>query len=225
LKERLEAGAWEPGSLFPSERELEERFGVSRSVVRPALAMLVDDGEILRVQGSGTFVASPKARVPVCGLLQTLFDPPTVDLGLGIVGVARHRHDARVAELLGLDDGDPELTQVTAIVSVGEPIGVLDSYVPLRDAPWLPALAQDLRKGRGTGEAPKLRLSSASISVESSRLGEYTSSLLEVSAGGPALVATVIQHGIPAGSRRPRPVEFARLVYLGARARLEGERT
>ena len=44
LKERLEAGEWRPGERFMSDRELCSEFGVSRTVVRPALEMLEGDG-------------------------------------------------------------------------------------------------------------------------------------------------------------------------------------
>src|SRR3712207_2077198 len=60
LKEQIESGVWRPGEAIPSEPELARRFGVSRVVVRQALAILSDDRQIVRVQGRGTFVAEPK---------------------------------------------------------------------------------------------------------------------------------------------------------------------
>lgn len=50
----------EPGSPVPTERELAERFGTSRTTVRQAIAELVVDGRLERTQGRGTFVAQPK---------------------------------------------------------------------------------------------------------------------------------------------------------------------
>jgi GntR family transcriptional regulator len=49
-----------PGEPIPPERELEQRFGVSRVTVRQALHQLVLAGRLERVQGKGTFVARPK---------------------------------------------------------------------------------------------------------------------------------------------------------------------
>lgn len=48
------------GAAVPTERELAERFGTSRTTVRQAIAELVVDGKLERIQGSGTFVARPK---------------------------------------------------------------------------------------------------------------------------------------------------------------------
>ena len=46
----------EDGRL-PTERELSERFGIGRRVLRRALGRLEQDGKIVRHQGRGTFVA------------------------------------------------------------------------------------------------------------------------------------------------------------------------
>ncbi|GDY28854.1 GntR family transcriptional regulator [Gandjariella thermophila] len=46
-----------PGAAIPSERELAERFGVSRLTVREAVGQLVADGVLTRVRGRGTFIA------------------------------------------------------------------------------------------------------------------------------------------------------------------------
>lgn len=44
-----------PGSAIPSERDLAERYGVSRLTVRSAIARLVTDGLLVTVRGKGTY--------------------------------------------------------------------------------------------------------------------------------------------------------------------------
>ena len=46
-----------PHDRLPTERELAERFGISRMTVRRALDRLELEGRVYRVQGAGTFVA------------------------------------------------------------------------------------------------------------------------------------------------------------------------
>src|SRR6185312_12711037 len=70
LKVMLEVEDWEPGARFASEREIEEEFGVSRAVIRPALDLLVGDGAIFRIKGSGAFVAPPRREIVVAGLVK-----------------------------------------------------------------------------------------------------------------------------------------------------------
>src|SRR6266540_5432062 len=67
LKEQIESGLWQPGYALPSEPELGRRFGVSRVVVRMALAILEDDRQIVRIRGRGTFIAKPKLNYRACG--------------------------------------------------------------------------------------------------------------------------------------------------------------
>ena len=38
IRERIRGGEWAPGSLIPSERELCERYGISRMTARQAIA-------------------------------------------------------------------------------------------------------------------------------------------------------------------------------------------
>jgi GntR family transcriptional regulator len=53
------------GSVLPTERELCERFAVSRATVRQAVGELVLEGRLSRRQGSGTYVAGPKLVQPL----------------------------------------------------------------------------------------------------------------------------------------------------------------
>ena len=56
LKERIANGDYAPGSQLPSEAELVEQYGVSRSTVRSTLSALEAEGLIVRRWGVGTFV-------------------------------------------------------------------------------------------------------------------------------------------------------------------------
>lgn len=55
-------GAFPPGSRLPSETDLSERFGVSRPVIRDALARLRLDGLVEARRGSGTYVLTTPSR-------------------------------------------------------------------------------------------------------------------------------------------------------------------
>lgn len=57
LQREIVEGAYRPGAAFPTEREISERFHVSRTTIREALSELVRLGHLVRQQGKGTFVA------------------------------------------------------------------------------------------------------------------------------------------------------------------------
>lgn len=54
----IRAGEFKPGDRLPTEKQLVERFAVSRAVVREAIARLKTDGFVESRQGSGAFVAA-----------------------------------------------------------------------------------------------------------------------------------------------------------------------
>lgn len=58
LRSDLISGTYAVGSLFPTETELESRFGVSKITVRKAVELLVEGGYLLKQSGVGTTVLS-----------------------------------------------------------------------------------------------------------------------------------------------------------------------
>ena len=64
LKERIQdeivSGFFEVGDKIPTEKELEEKYEISRTTVRQAIEELVLEGLLYKRQGIGTFVSEPK---------------------------------------------------------------------------------------------------------------------------------------------------------------------
>jgi DNA-binding GntR family transcriptional regulator len=56
LRRLIIAGEFPPGSKLPNEELLRDRFEVSRITLREAVRGLIEDGYVVRRQGSGTFV-------------------------------------------------------------------------------------------------------------------------------------------------------------------------
>jgi DNA-binding FadR family transcriptional regulator len=59
LSASIESGKLRPGDRLPPERELMQRYRVSRTVVREAIASLRSSGRIDTQQGRGAFVLAP----------------------------------------------------------------------------------------------------------------------------------------------------------------------
>lgn len=60
LRSRILQGHFTVGAKLPTEAEFGEQFGISRIVVREALADLVRSGLIYKIRGQGAFVSTPE---------------------------------------------------------------------------------------------------------------------------------------------------------------------
>lgn len=74
--EQIHAGHWKEGDAIPAEQALAAEFGVSRMTANRALRELTTEQILVRVQGSGTFVAQQKYQstlVVIHGIAEEIF--------------------------------------------------------------------------------------------------------------------------------------------------------
>lgn len=213
LKALLEVGVWEAGARFASEREIEEEFAVSRAVIRPALELLVGDGAIVRIKGSGAFVAPPRREVTVTGLVRLAFecnDPASIT----VLSATKRRADRTVSHFLEIEDRRTPIAHVTAIVNVGQPsVCLIDSYSSMTQVPWVLPVAEALAIGGRPTKPSRLDLTRDTVAIEHTFFGEWEASRVGASAGNPALMGRFVQFGRALESEHERPLEFARLIY------------
>jgi DNA-binding GntR family transcriptional regulator len=213
LHRMLELGTWEPGARFPTERELEEEFDVSRAVIRPALDLLVGDGTIFRIKGSGAFVAAPRTKVRATGLVK-LWASDDRDHSVSVASVRKRMPDQTVSQFLKLGESRAEIAQVTAVVDTGEPSAfVVDSYSSISRLPWLLPTAEALANGANPPRPGKLELTRSTVSVEHTFFSGWAASQVGSKAGNPALIGRFVQFGRARGTGLELPLEFARLIW------------
>ena len=134
LSEKIEY-EYRPGDLMPSERELSERYGLSRTTVRLALQELERLGLVVRQHGRGTFVADRSARTT--NLLQAYsFTDQMIEMGrvpeTTILEFSEHEADAKMAECMQIRPGDRIFKLKRLRSADGMPMMVERSYLPVR---------------------------------------------------------------------------------------------
>ena len=192
---------------MPTERELSERFGVSRGTVRQALDRLEAEQRVHRHQGRGTFVAKPKMD----HLLELTSHSEHIrsrgmEPASRLIGVGRVPAAADIAGMLALAEGD-EILQIERVrLADGEPVAVEVLYLDARRFDDVAALLgesqslyQLLRARYG------VELAWAEETIEAVVAPEREASLLGIASGGPALLLCR-QSFDPIG----RPIEFVR---------------
>jgi GntR family transcriptional regulator len=203
-----------PGSPVPPERELARLYGTSRTTVRQALAELVIEGRLLRMQGKGTFVAKPKvAQVLELasyteGMRQHGLHPQTKILEIGYVTA-----DEELATLLAVRPGGRLLRVHRLRLADGEPMSIDTSHLPARRFPGLrrqlerhASLYETLRTAYG------IQLAEAEETIETVLADPHDARLLDVDPGIPLLLLS--RHAIDSTGQ---PVEWAQSWYRGDR--------
>lgn len=65
IRQRIEAGEWQPGQRLPGVIELMSDYGVARLTARKAMRLLVDEGTAEMSPGKGYYVAADY-QAPLC---------------------------------------------------------------------------------------------------------------------------------------------------------------
>ena len=131
LRDWLAHGRHRAGDRLPPEHELGPRLGVSRGTLRTALERLESSGEIVRRQGSGTFVATvPRPPTLDEGLERlesytSLARRRGVKLTLGELAIADEPLDEEGAGNFGLEPGTLATTVSRLVLADGEPAATM----------------------------------------------------------------------------------------------------
>jgi len=202
-----------PGDVIPPERDLAERFDTSRTTVRQAIAELVVEGRLERTQGSGTFVAPPKA-VPVRPLTSFSQDLAAEGSRPGaiVLEVCTQAASAEAAERLGVGEGDP-ITRVERVRTAGDvPLALERAHLPGELDGLADALAERASLYRTLREVYGRAVATVEDVVETSLASPREADLLDVETGTPMLLVHRTAWDV-----HGEPVEWTRSVFRGDR--------
>jgi GntR family transcriptional regulator len=223
LHQQIASGRFTVGDALPSEGELCRRFGVSRIVVRQALQVLEDDGEIVRQQGKGTFIAEPKVDLIAGGLVRVLSFEGRATHDVEILD-AHHRHvEQSVAARLGAT----EVLRVDWLLRLrDEPMAIAYSFFRPGAVRSLERAA--IRGARLGSRTPSLEarmeLDQSEVSVATSHCSPYNAERLGVPARAPVFLVDVTEMARRADSLL-EAVEVARVIYRSDTLSLQLEAT
>ncbi len=213
MRERIRSGEWKPGDLIPSERELGEKYGISRMTARQAITDLVNEGLFYREQGKGTFVSRHKITQQLINLtgftedIQARGQRPSTKVLSALMCPA----DDTTAERLRIEPGHLLFCLHRLRLANDEPLAIEFSQVSFAGCEQL--LEEDLERNslyRLLESKYGLPLMEAEQELEAGLAGNEESHFLKIPVGSAVLFTRRTTY-----TDRNKPIEYAKAVYCG----------
>jgi len=189
LKEKIETGELKPGDLLPSERELKEKYQISRPTIRQALNELVNEGLVYREKGKGTYVAKPKINYGFIQKFTTFYDDMKekgFNTKTRVIKLEVKSGRKALAKKLNIEANDKIIIINRLRFVKGEPIVSVMNHIPYKLCPQL--VEEDLKdKSLYRIMADKFDIVPyrAQITLEPIVAEEFDSELLDINVGAP----------------------------------------
>jgi GntR family transcriptional regulator len=218
LQAAMQAGTIAPGSRLPSERELAQRYSVSRMTARQALQLLAQEGLTYSRVGKGTYAREPKIPQELQAL--TSFTEEMARLGMRASSTVLRaevlRAPSDVAQRLGLHPGAEIALLVRVRQSNGEPMAVEHTHLDHSVCPGIlkhsdfstASLYQVLRHEYGVSVVRADQL------IDARMPESKEAELLNIDSHTPILNIERVTFDADG-----RPIEFVRSVYRGDKYR------
>ncbi len=215
LIQDLVAADLQPGDALMGERQLEDKFGVSRITIRRAISDLVQDGALVRIKGKGTFVSH--------GLVQSTLHLASFNEDMRAAGFTPSTRvitattaaaPPTVRQHLGLPAGATAYKVQRVRMANGAPVSVDESWLPPGLLPDL--LAADLtgslyRCLAATGNA----VQHAEQTVEAAAASAETAGFLDIEVGAPVLLFK--RRSFAGAAGQDVPIEYTVSTYRSDR--------
>lgn len=220
IMDEIKSGTYKVGNAIPTEKELSERFQISRTTVRQAITELVQEGWLYRVKSKGTFVTQPKISQDFIKKLESFNDqilragmtPSTEVLELKVI-----KASLTIAKALEIQENDSVIYLHRKRLADNEPIVTIQTYMPYESCSFV--MEHNLQEERlysilgQNVETAVFRVKRVVEAVEANRLDQQH---LNMKTGKP------IQHFTSTGyNTYGKPIEFSLARYRGDRNSFE----
>lgn len=214
LKEQIVSGVLQPHDMLPSERELEQRYQISRMTARHALAALETEGLVYRKQGRGSFVTEPKIKQSVIKLTSFTEEMRSKRLKAGakVLKIEVFSDDHELANKLEAALHEKFVLIQRLRTGNGKPIALETSILRRKFCPGIEHFdLNDQSLCKTLEQEYRVFCDHAEQTLEARRANAFEARVLGINEGEPVLYmerVTFIQ-------QKATPIEFVRYTYPG----------
>jgi GntR family transcriptional regulator len=218
-------GVFKAGDCIPSEKDLENKYNVSRITIRRALQELVVEGKIVRVPGKGSFVLQPKIE-PLTALTSFSenmraqgYEPSYRDTEITFVKPTK-----TIQSHLKVSEDVRVLHIHRMMLANGDPMAIQNVYLPERiysrqPSLFIPELLNKISLYKIFEIELGLTLYRADEWVDASKATQEEASLLNIKKGDSILIIDRVTYS----STEPDPIEYVHQLYTASRYRYKVE--
>ncbi|MCE7791807.1 GntR family transcriptional regulator [Salipaludibacillus sp. CUR1] len=218
ISKDIQSGKYQSEEQIPSERELGERYNVSRITVRQAIALAEREGILYRVHGVGTFVAKPKIKqeLPKMSTFRSTLLKQGLVASTELISSEVMTSDFQLSRLLNIDVMDKVYNLQLLGLGDENPIVFYNSYFPYETGQLLrEASVESINKGIPFStldlyqKEDSLNPTHVEQTFEAKAAAEQVSSALNIAQGFPVLCVTSIVY------EDKTPLEYKETYYRG----------
>lgn len=216
ILDMIYAGELRPGDMLPTEMEISEFLGISRTTARQAIMELVMEGHLYRIKGKGTFVAEKKIvrnykeALDTSGRFLKIEDAKASNQ---IFSLEFTEADEQVSGMLQVKIGEKIIYLYRLAFLNREPAALIKSYLPMECRHILEADLADRDLYSVLGERKETKPVRLLQELEVSAAGKEEAPFLAVQIGSPMQKVTSV-----ACREDGRPVEYAVARHRGDRS-------
>lgn len=209
-----------PDELIPSERELIKKFSMSRTTVRKAIDVLVNEGYLYKVQGKGTYVKGKKFTQGLINLTSCTADIKRAGLSpeAKLISSEIRVPSKNRLHILELNDDEKVFFLERVRCGDGYPINRTKEYLPYKLFPGIEKY--DFAKESLFNVIEKnydVKITRANRTIEAILSDKKVSKLLDIPEGNPILLFRGIVYGIING--KEIPIEYFESKYRSDRSK------
>lgn len=212
--EEIKSGKYEVDSVIPTEKEISDRFGISRTTVRQAVMELVSEGWLYRVKSKGTFIARRKIKQDFLETLETFSDQMNrigMKPGTEVLAFKTVRASEDTSEHLLIKKGDPVFYLFRRRFGDDTPVVTVETYLPFDACEFLQGVdfsTHSLYDEMASNDETKIYRAFRTLEAVAATASD--AKYLDVKKGSPIQLCHTVGY-----NRRDVPLEYSTARYRG----------